>query len=422
MPAQVPDEVTPHILKARYDSPTAPGPLVWVYPFDEYHDWAYNQPGRLSEVYYGDWFIRQAINNGLPLNTVISTTSFRSAIQKKPDMFRESVLVTIVPDAGTDLEKSLIQFVENGGKLIIFGPTGHAGDAFKNLLNLKNETALEGEFTIKNRYQPDQLATPFPARINHRSLFNGGGITSVIGNRKAGGTKPLVQFEQKGTQRDVAWSVQNPSWKGGKVVYLRGTNSSHFSGGRLLTPDKPDQYFTGPLYLRYVLGEFGIDIHLDKLDPNVKSPVLTVSRSGNAFIFSGYHPNSTVKNRMKFPQGAPLLLGLETILEKGYSSYTLPTAWNRECRVFVGQEDGMVSFKELHSGEKDILKRYQVSGLKNAAVRVYAEDHVTGDTFHAYVNAGYPWKKGHYSFKEMNDGMGKYFLIENVTGTLTVSW
>ncbi|MEX0882534.1 MAG: hypothetical protein WDZ72_03580, partial [Cyclobacteriaceae bacterium] len=32
MPTQVPDEVIPHILKARYGLPTAPGPLVWVYP------------------------------------------------------------------------------------------------------------------------------------------------------------------------------------------------------------------------------------------------------------------------------------------------------------------------------------------------------------------------------------------------------
>ncbi len=41
MPVQVPNEVTPNILKARMDAPTAPGPLVWVYPFDEYHEWAH---------------------------------------------------------------------------------------------------------------------------------------------------------------------------------------------------------------------------------------------------------------------------------------------------------------------------------------------------------------------------------------------
>src|SRR5690606_31021861 len=191
-------------------------------------------------------------------------------------------------------------------------------------------------------YQTDALTTNFPLLINHRSLFNGGGIATVIRNRRESGTRPLLQFEQKGEVRDVAWSVTSPEWKGGKVVYLRGTNSSNFTGSRLLTPDNPEQYFPGPAYLRYALQKFGISIGIDRLNPSIKSPVLTVARSDNAFIFSGYHPNSTVRDRFRFPQGAPLLLGLETILENGHSTYQLPTSWNRECRVVVEQKDGMV--------------------------------------------------------------------------------
>ena len=110
--------------------PTAPGPLVWVYPFDEYHDWAYTQKERLPEIYYGDWLIRQAINNGFPLNTIISTTSFQSAIKDKPALFNESVLVSIVPPPESPLEKALIGYVENGGKLLVYGPADHAGKAF----------------------------------------------------------------------------------------------------------------------------------------------------------------------------------------------------------------------------------------------------------------------------------------------------
>lgn len=72
MPSQVPDEVIPHIIQGRRTSPDQPGILVWVYPFDEYHDWVQNEPERIEEVYYGDWFIQQAINDGFPLNTVVS--------------------------------------------------------------------------------------------------------------------------------------------------------------------------------------------------------------------------------------------------------------------------------------------------------------------------------------------------------------
>jgi len=422
MPVQVANEVTPHILKARMDAPTAPGPLVWVYPFDEYHDWAHKFKDRLPEIYYGDWFIRQAINNGLPLNTVISTTSFQSVILKKPDLFKESTLITIAPEVGSSLEKALIGFVENGGQLIIFGPVDHSGKAFTEFLNLKNESPLEGEFKIISDYMPDILETSYPNTLNHRSLLSAGGIRTSLKNAKDNNTKSLVQVEQAGVKRDVAWVRTKTEWHGGKVVYLRGTNSCRFDGGRLLTPDDPSKWFTGPLLSRYALHEFNFDFSVDKMDPSIKSPVLTISRSNNAFVFSGYNPDNTVKLRIKMLPGAPLLLGLETKLEKGNSTYIMPTAWNRECRVFVEQNDGIVSYKELHSGQFGISKRYEINGLKNATIRIYPEDHVTSQSFHAYVNAQYPWKTGQVSFKAGDEKLGKHFVVEKVTGSLVVSW
>ncbi|WP_031530316.1 hypothetical protein [Dyadobacter crusticola] len=422
MPTQVPDEVTPHILKGRYDSPTAPGPLVWVYPFDEYHEWAYKYKDRLPEIYYGDWLIRQAINNGMPLNTVVSTGSFQNVIKNNPASFKESVLVTIVPDPDSELEKSLISFVQNGGKLLVYGPAGHAGKAFLDLLNLQNAAALDGEFNIKSTYAGDKMSVAYPTKIVHSALFSGGGIATNVKDAKDAGTKILAQMTQSGQSRDAAWVRQKPDWKGGKVAYVRGTNSSKFTGGKLLTPDDPSKLFTGPLLMRYILQEFGMTFAIEKEDPSVKNPVLTVSRSNNAFIFSGYNPNSTIRNTFKLPQGAPLLLGLETKLDKGHSAYTLPTSWNRESRVFIEQNDGIVSYKELHSGELGISKRYRVSGLKNATVRIYADDKVTAKDFHAYLNANYPWKEGKITFKEGDSKLGKHFVVENITGSLVVSW
>jgi hypothetical protein len=422
MPVQVPNEVTPHILKARSDSPTAPGPLVWVYPFDEYHDWAHRFIDRLPEIYYGDWFIRQAINSGLPLNTVISTGSFQSVFSKKPELFKESVLMTIAPEIDSPLEKALISFVENGGKLIVFGPVDHSGESFKDFLNLKNEASLEGEFKLTTNYIPDILEIGYPKVLNHRSLFSGGGIKTSLKNKDDKDSKSLVKVEQSGVVRDIAWMRSKTEWHGGKVVYLRGTNSSSFTGGRLLTPDDQEKWFTGPLLARYVLHEFGIDCSVDKQDPSIKNPALTISRSNNAFIFSGYNPSNTVKLRFKMPQGAPLLLGLETKLQKGNSTYIMPTAWNRECRIFVEQNDGIVSCKELHSGQVGITKRFEISGLKNALVRIFPQVNVTAQYFHAYVNSEYPWKTGQVLFKEGDAKLGRHFVVENVKGSLVVSW
>ncbi|MEI6137621.1 MAG: hypothetical protein WCP85_00065 [Mariniphaga sp.] len=422
MPVQVPNEVTPNILKARMDAPTAPGPLVWVYPFDEYQEWAHKFKDRLPEIYYGDWFIRQAINNGTPLNTVISTTSFQSVINKKPDIFRESILVTIAPEAGSTLESSLIRFVENGGKLIVFGPVDHSGEPFTDFLNLKNIQPLEGEFRVNSSYIPDLLDIKYPNILRHNALFSSGGIKTILKNPKESITRKLVEVEQSGAKRDIVWTRSKTEWHGGKVAYLRGTNSCSFTGGRLLTPDDPSKWFMAPLYLRYVLKEFGIGCAVDKQSPEVKNPVLTISRSDNAFVFSGYNPGNTVKLRFKMAQGAPLLLGLETKLEKGNSTYVMPTAWNRECRLFITQNDGIVSCKELHSGQLGIKKRFEVTGLKNGTIRVYPQDDVTAQTFHAYVNSDYPWKTGQVQFATGDEKLGKHFVIENITGNLVVSW
>ncbi|GAB3943047.1 hypothetical protein GCM10028805_08640 [Spirosoma harenae] len=423
MPAQVPDEVTPHILKARYDSPTAPGPLVWVYPFDEYHTWAYKQPDRLPEIYYGDWLIRQAINNGFPLNTIISTNSFQKVVSDKPAYFNESVLVSIVPEANSALEKSLITFVQNGGKLLVYGPADHAGPSFLNLLNLQNVTAIEGDFQMSSTINTDKLTKSYPEKITHRALFSGGGVATQVKNKAETDTKILAKMTQASNSRDVVWTREKPDWKGGKVAYVRGTNSSKFTGGKLLTPDDPEQLFTGPLLMRYVLKEFGIDYQIDKRNPSVKNPVLTISRSSNGYFFSGYCPNTTLTHRFKMPQGTPILTGYETELTNGYSVYHMPKAWHRESRFFIDQNEGIVSCQEMTSGVEHIKRCVRLTGLKNATVRIYPDEGVTEKGLHVYANTGYPWgKKPQVALKAGDKKFGNQYVADNITGDLVVFW
>jgi len=419
LPTQVPDEVTPHILKARYDQPTAPGPIVWVYPFDEYHDWAYQNPDRLAEIYYGDWVIRQAINNGFPLNTVTSTKAFLSVIQQNPAFYRESILIAIMPDAGSALESAYMDFVKKGGKLILYGPADHAGKAFTDFINLGPAPEINGEITFENHLIADSLRVPYPQRIKHEALFSGGPINTTVKNRGDSYTDILVNSGEHA----LAWVQENPTWKGGKVAYLRATNSSSFTGGRLLTPHDPTMYFPAPVWLRQVLQRFGWDILVDKDNPTVKAPVLTIARSDNAYFFSGYQPNSTVGYRLKAPQGAPLLLGLDTKLENGYASYRLPTAWHRECRVFIDQQEGIVSYKVLHSGELGVTERYEVGGLEKATVRIYPPDGVNSERIRVYQNGQYPWRTGRVDFEESTDtALGRHIFLKDFTGTLVVSW
>lgn len=422
MPAQVPDEVIPHILKARYDAPTAPGPFVWVYPFDEYHDWTYQGKDRLKEVYFGDWFIRQAINNGFPLNTVISTGSFNRLIKNKPGYFKQSVLLTVVPTAGSVLENELVRFIESGGKVMVYGPADHAGEKFLELLNLKNNAPLEGEFQVRSRMRGDLLEQPYPQRMLHQSLFSGGGIRTTVKEKNETATQVLVSMQQGTASRDVLWSRTKPEWNGGKLIYIRGTSSSSAKNEKLLTPDNPSLWATGPLYLRYALQEFGYYFLVEKYSPAIKNPVLTLARSNNGYFFSGYVPGTTAKQLFKFPQGAPLLTGYETRLENGYSTYSLPTAWHKECRVFVEQNDGIVSLKETYPGDREVSRRIVINGLKNAVLRVFPDERTTKERLRAFPGTNYPWRGEKVNIQQGEEKFGNNYLIKNVSGTLVLAW
>ena len=74
LPEACVNEPIPHLLKAKKDEPDEVAPVVWVYPFDEYGNAETEQ--ELKEMYSGDWFIRGAINNGLPPTSVVTTTNF----------------------------------------------------------------------------------------------------------------------------------------------------------------------------------------------------------------------------------------------------------------------------------------------------------------------------------------------------------
>jgi hypothetical protein len=431
MPPQVPNEVIPLLLEGRRDAPDAPGPFVWVYPFDEYHNWAQQAPDRLSEIYSGDWTIRQALNNGFPLNTVLSTRTLVRVAATKPDLLMNSVLVTIVPDANSDVEAALVSFVRRGGQLLVYGPLTHASPEFLDLLNLDVAEPLEGVFSLSLSEQmavdtwdvADGLHQMGSRPIRHESLVNGGGVRSVVRDQADANTRVLATLEQDGQSRHVLVARAHSAWNGGKVVYYCGTHSNRYTGGRLLTPDDPREFFQGPALMRFALGEFGYTFLQSKQGAQIKDPVVCVARHNNGFYFSGYTPDTTVQQRYRWPQGAPLLLGYETRLEGGCSTYYLPRGWHRECRVFVSQpEDGRVGCNERHSNEKGVVRRLEVDGLTHATVVFFPGQEADESTIRVYLNASYPWKQGRISFAPGPAEFGSCYQVIDVTGRLTIAW
>lgn len=173
-------------------------------------------------------------------------------------------------------------------------------------LNLCIDQPLDGKLDIVDWVTGDRFAQrQSPGRIRHDGLVKGGGVETVVDDRSDKSTRVLATVSQDGHARDVLVARNRSGWNGGKVVYFRGTNSNRYVGGRLLTPDNPEQFFHGPLLMRYVLSEFGYTFLNDRLRPATNSPVVCVARSNNGYFFSRYTPDTTVKQRFRFRRERP---------------------------------------------------------------------------------------------------------------------
>jgi hypothetical protein len=174
---------------------------------------------------------------------------------------------------------------------------------------------------------------------------------------------------------------------------------------------------------RYLLAEFGHSFGADRRTAAQRVPLVGVARHDNGFFFSGYTPDTTVGLRLRFPKGAPVLLGYETVIEDGQTTYRMPRAWHRECRVFVdGQTGGALSLTEQPSVQYGVARRWELSGLNGATVRFYPPTNTPLETVRAYRDAHYPYKTGQIEAPLGAVCQGRCIEIADMTGTLTLAW
>lgn len=135
MPDSCVNEPLPHLLKAEKDAADEPAPLVWIYPMREYT--TAKSDICLREMNIGDNFICDAINNGFPLCSVVSTDNF---LIHGMGLYRKSILVSPVPDS-TELRKKLYDFASLGIPVIFYGTKLRLEDIHdgKNIIKLDSE-------------------------------------------------------------------------------------------------------------------------------------------------------------------------------------------------------------------------------------------------------------------------------------------
>ncbi len=425
-PDKVPNEVIPHILRGREFCPTSPGALVWLYPFDEYHDYTYGGD-RIDEVFFGDWFIRGAVNNGLPLNTVVSTRNF--LLNKNNDkLYSESIIVTPVPDAGSKTEEELISFVRSGGKVMFYGNIRSAGEELLSMLNMKIDKCLDGEMKIYLTSDDNFLNDKPIYKLDHYPLLSGGGLCSSILDSTRKDYEILATLRQDGLDRVGALAVASEDWNGGIVGYVRGTIACDKNklNQTLLVPLSSKESYPAEALMRHTLSAFGMNIKYNLYSPDSKRIISTISRHDNGFIFAGFSPDTTVSMKLRLPQGIPILHEQETIIEDGHAILNMPKTWHHECRVFVEQDiNGIISSKEGTAELMELRRRMWIRGLQNATVRFYSPLEYVEDV-RVLLNPTWP-----FTMHEKEEIFGEliylptggcYYECKNVTGEISITY
>lgn len=402
MPDFCAHEPSVHINRALRNAPDEAAPVIWVYPFDEYH--TYRDKKKIMEMYFGDWFICGAINHGLPIGSVISTANFALADKK---VFDGKVLISVVPDAGSKYESEILSFVKDGGKVIFYGNAADASEEFKCLAGIEiSEDELYGELSV-NAETFDKAADEVPKVINHRFLSCGGGVNAVL--REDSNAEVLAEFGGR-----VGGTYNN------NMVWVDGTCSAEYRGGHLVTPDDETKYFCGDSLMRKALDMLGIKIRFEKISTADKEPVMVISRHDGAYMFSVFSRDTTVKTKIKMPLGAPLIFGREVKLDSdGFAEYSFGLSEYAECRVFVEQEGGKVSLHEKAPAGFHCSRKFILSGLKNATVRFFAP-HYCKNNFESLLNSDNVFTILSEEFEGgyKTDEFGTYFEAKNVSGTM----
>ncbi len=410
MPDYCAYEPSVHINKARRFAPDAPSPVIWVYPFEEYH--SFHDKKSIKEMFFADWYICGAINHGLPIGSVISTSNFIKSQNTNPDAYKSRILISIVPVAGSEYEKEIFSYVKNGGKVIFYGNVSRASEEFLRMAGVKLcSDELYGEMDIDVMEETDTILSGKMSKvINHRDMICGGGINTVMAENT--NAKPLVKIGGRvaGTYTD-------------NMVWLDGTCSADYIEGHLVTPDDETKYYSGDSLMRKALDKLGIQIRFEKEYANSFEPVITISRHENAYMFAACAKDTTVEAKIKMPLGAPVLTSRETKIDKdGFGIYHFSKAEFLECRIFVEQDEGVIACHDISPGSFYMRRRIKVDGLKNATVRFFAPDDCK-ENINAVLNSTLPyWSiSDDFEGEYITDENGTYFEVKNVTGDMVFS-
>ena len=168
--------------------------------------------------------------------------------------------------------------------------------------------------------------------------------------------------------------------------------------------------------MREALRQFRYRVDFIKKEEGTKPPTLAVSRYDNGMVISAYNPNTTTDTALKFPLGAPILCGMETEIKDGCAIYHFARGEHRECRAFVEQSEGVISCREAPPKMTRFRRAIQITGLKNATVRLFSEK--SCECAVTTVKTSYtPVFDQRFSYVD-DETYGRYMKGENISGDI----
>ena len=402
MPDQVPNEVIPHILEAWQSAPDAAGPLVWLYPFDEYCELVHGPAPRLDAVLREDLFIGEALQNGLPLNTVISTAEFR----RNPASVLGSILVVPASAWTPENAPALRDFQAKGGKILLYGGTAHLPEELLHQLNLRNAAPLAGKVTVCAEDFPESGQCAYV-----HALYNESGLCAAVDGTNA---TVLAEAVQAGEHRVLAAAVPGLLYVEALLPMAEQDNLSSY----YRTLAAPGTVFPTAALPMLALKQYGW--HFESC--GTMPPRTTISRHDNAFIITVFSRDTSVDLGVATPLGMPLLTGQETRLRDGRAVWRPGRCFRHECRAVVNMENGVVGVRRIRAAYPEYTDRRLITGLRDATVHFFPppgcpveylrQEPQCGDFLHGTLLEP--------TWHETSEG--RYATLEHITGKLLVSW
>jgi hypothetical protein len=317
-----------------------------------------------------------------------------------------------VPDEHSQWQAALDRHLEAGGSVLCYGPTTHAGAAWRRRLGLALADPVEGEFPIVVSNALDRYARPAPQTAVHRAAVSAGGMAEISATTEGNHVLACVGDRVAAAARD-------------RLAWVRGSSSVTVKGvkGRNLAIHDPERYAIAEHLFRRALAALGWEISLDRATARADAAHLMMHRCRNGFVFTGFSPESDLVYRLRTPLGAPLLPGRDMRLEDGRSCLPAWHWFHEECRVFVEQPCGELGLHAVSPKHYRYSRRWLLTGLQNATVRFFPESGCF-DTTDVLLNPNpHYWTTGDdYAGEWITDRFGRYLEMRHITGSVTFAW